>query len=119
MKTRTSSLILAIIFLTVGILALAGLINIASAEDKVMNIKIDSTTVAMDKNGSEYVRMIVTEPRTLSGVTYQKSLPVMAFGANVETAKSYQAGDTLNAVCNYRKLPDGRESYTVISFINK
>ena len=99
-----------------AIVLVIGLSN-ANAEDKILNTKIDSAVTALDKNGTEYVRLIVTEPREISGVSYQKSLPVMAFGANATPAKAYQAGDNLKAVVNYRKLADGRESYTVISFI--
>jgi hypothetical protein len=92
-------------------------IAVASAGDLKLSTKIDSTTIAIDKNGAEYVRFIITEPRTLSGVEYEKSLPVMAFGKQVPAAKAMLAGDPLNAICNYRKMADGRESYTIISFI--
>ena len=108
------SLVAAIICFIIASLAIAGMAN---AEDKMLTTKIDSATVALDKNGQEYVRLIVTEPRSLNGIDYMKSLPVMAFGATVADAKAYQAGDQLKAIANYRKLPDGRESYTVISFI--
>ncbi len=92
-------------------------VAVASAGDQILNTKIDSVTIAVDKNQAEYVRFIVNEPRTLDGVNYIKSLPVMAFGAHVTAAKAMSAGDDLKAVCNYRKLPDGRESYTILSFI--
>ena len=88
----------------------------AHAEDKILDTKIDSATTALDKNGAEYVRLIITEPRSISGVAYQKSLPVMAFGKNVDPAKSYAAGDQLNAIVNSR-VYNGQESYTVLSFI--
>ena len=87
------------------------------AQDQILNATIDSATVALDKNGVEYVRFIITEPRSLNGISYKKSLPVMAFGEQVPAAKAISAGDSLKAVANFRKLPDGRESYTVISFI--
>jgi len=117
MKTRTMKNLLAIhVFMLTAILILV-IASMARAEDRVLQIKVDSATTALDKNGQEYVRLIVTEPRTLNGIQYQKSLPVMAFGATVADAKSFQAGDMLKAVCNYRKLPDGRESYTIISLI--
>ena len=114
MKTRTMSYILAI---AIMFLLTITFMTMANAEDKMLQTKIDSATVALDKNGNEYVRLIVTEPRSLNGIDYMKSLPVMAFGATVSDAKAYQAGDELKAIANYRKLPDGRESYTVISFI--
>jgi len=101
--------------LAIAIFALT--LTIAQAEDRILKTSVDSATVAVDKNGAEYVRFIITEQRTLNGVEYSKSLPAMAFGEQVAAAKALSAGSQLHAVVNYRKLPDGRESYTVISFI--
>jgi len=106
-----------IIYMVLIALVMIGLSISANAEDKMLSTKIDSATIATDKNGSEYVRFIVTEPRQLNGVEYDKALPLMAFGANVEPAKAYKAGDVVKCIANYRKLPDGRESYTIISFV--
>ncbi len=117
MKTRAISTVTWAITLAMLFIASYVLTQIASAEDRILETSIDSATIALDKNGAEYVRFIVTEPRQLNGVSYQKSLPVMAFGDQVPAAKTMAAGDALKAVANYRKLPDGRESYTVISFI--
>ena len=103
------------------IMALAACIFVGQtyAEDKILNTRVDSATIALDKNGNEYVRFIITESRNLSGVQYLKSLPVMAFGGHVAMAKSYKAGDDLKAVVNYRKLADGRESYTILDYIEQ
>lgn len=106
--------------LSISILAFALImvtVIAASAEDKILNTKIDSTTVALTKNGNQYVRFIVSEERELNGIKYNRSLPVMAFGSLVDAAKAMKAGDTLKAVVSYRKLSDGRESYTILSFI--
>ena len=89
----------------------------AMAADQKLDTKIDSVTVAMTKNDVEYVRFIIIEPRTLDGVTYNRSLPVMAFGDLVTAAKAYKAGDQLKAIVSYRKLKDGRESYSILAFI--
>jgi hypothetical protein len=89
----------------------------AMAADQMLDTKIESVTVAMTKHDAEYVRFIITEPRTLDGVTYNRSLPVMAFGELVAAAKAYKSGDNLKAVVSYRKLDDGRESYSILAFI--
>jgi hypothetical protein len=89
----------------------------AIAADQMLDTTIDSVTVAMTKNSNEYVRFIITEPRTLDGVTYNRSLPVMAFGDLATAAKAYKSGDNLKAVVSYRKLDDGRESYSILAFI--
>lgn len=101
------------------ILAVFMVAGVAMAADQILDTKIDSATVAMTKNGNEYVRFIITEQRELDGVTYNRSLPLMAFGDLVQPAKAYKAGDPIKVVANYRKLPDGRESYTILSFINQ
>ena len=90
----------------------------AMAADQTMDTTINSVTVAMTKHNVEYVRFIITEQRTLDGVDYNRSLPVMAFGEELVTAaKAYKAGDQLKAVVSYRKLDDGRESYSILAFI--
>ena len=91
--------------------------GMANAGDKVLDVSIDSTTIALDKNGNEYVRFIISEPRTLNGTAYNRSLPVMAFGDLVPKAKSYQAGDKLKAVASFSELSDGRQSYRILAFI--
>ena len=83
----------------------------------MLNTTVQSATVALDKNGHEYVRLIINEERNMNGISYEKGVPVMAFGDLVEPAKSYNAGDQLKAIANYRQLPDGRESYSVIQFV--
>lgn len=89
----------------------------ASAGDKILETTVDSATVALTQNGAEYVRLIVSEERNLNGVTYKRSIPAMAFGELVPQAKELKAGDTLKAVVNFRDLADGRQSYTILSFL--
>ena len=113
MKTRTMSYILAI---AIMFLLTITFMTMAQAADKILETTVDSAVTALDKNGAEYVRIIITEPRTLNGISYQKSLPVMAFGATVADAKSYQAGDELKAIVTPRNY-QGSESYTVVSFV--
>jgi len=104
--------------LTIILLAILVIFAVnAIAADSILETTIDSMVVAMTKNNAEYVRFIITEPRTLDGVNYPKSLPLMAFGPLVEEAKTYKAGDAIKCVANFRKLDDGRESYTILSFI--
>jgi hypothetical protein len=86
----------------------------ASAGDKILETTVDSATVALTQNGAEYVRLIVSEERNLNG---KRSIPAMAFGELVPQAKELKAGDTLKAVVNFRDLADGRQSYTILSFL--
>lgn len=88
----------------------------AMAADKVLNVKIQSMTEAVDRNGHDYVRFIVGETRTLQGVSYDAGVPVMAFGPNVEQAKTLKEGDTLKAIVTPREF-QGRQSYTIQKFM--
>lgn len=103
-----------ILLVLVAMLSMTGL---AIAEDVILDTTINVAVEAMTKNDNPYVRFIITEPRELNGVQYNKQLPVMAFGDMVEPAKALKVGDNLKCVANFRKLPDGRESYTILSFI--
>ena len=101
------------IYLTLILTIVIGMAIVANAADKLIDTTVDSVTIATDKNGNEYVRMIVTEDRSLNGVAYKRSLPVMAFGDTVSEAKSLKAGDQLKAVVSVREF-QGRESYTIL-----
>jgi len=105
-----------VLFIVLLTLVLVGPVINSNAADQLLDTKIDSASVQIDKNGNEYVRFIITETRTLNGISYDRSLPVMAFGATVSDAKAYKAGDQLKAIVSYRKLTDGRESYNVLGF---
>ena len=87
---------------------------LAHAGDKMITAKADSVTVLNDRNGNEYVRIIITETRTLEGMEYAKGIPVMAFGDLVERAKTLKAGDEFTAVVSTREF-QGRESYTLMA----
>ncbi len=88
----------------------------AFAADKIINDQIASSTTAIDKNGNQYVRIIVNEARKLQGVEYTVGVPVMAFGAQAEQAKTLKAGDTLKAVVASREYK-GNISYTIRAFL--
>ena len=87
----------------------------ALASDKVIDGKIQSATISIDKNGAEYVRFIVPETRNIKGVEYEVGVSVMAFGKDVTKAKTLKNGDTLKAIVSSREYR-GRTSYTVIAF---
>lgn len=85
----------------VCMIALAVLLAFASfaiAGDIMIDKKIKSVTFKKDKNGNEYARIIVTEPRELNGVHYVKDVVVMAFGDTVAKAKTLKQGTNLKGV---------------------
>jgi hypothetical protein len=85
------------------------------AAESVLTAKIDSVELRKDKNGADFVRILISEPKEMGGVKYQKTMPVLAFRELVEPAKKLKAGDTLKAVVSHSSLPDGRESYRIIA----
>jgi hypothetical protein len=88
------------------------------AADTVLDVQIESAVSKLDKNGNEYVRFIVPIQATLNGIKYTKTVPVMAFSNMAEDAKKLKAGDQLRAICSVREY-QGRESYTILAFINQ
>ena len=85
------------------------------AADKLLDAEITSATTSIDKNGNEYVRLIVPEQRKINGVEYEVGVAVMAFGSLVEQAKTFQAGDALSCVASSREY-QGTKSYTIVAF---
>jgi hypothetical protein len=106
-----------LIFASVLALFMAMVITPAFGADKIMETPIKQMSVQKDKNGDEYVRFIVTEPQTLSGVTYDKEFVVTGFGADIVlAAQDYKPGDTLKAVVSGSEY-QGRTYYNVLQFI--
>ena len=106
-KTFVTALAVIFIFSTVGI---------ALALDSMVTAPISKVDTMIDKNGAEYVRVVITEDRALNGVKYQTEVLVMAFGGQVEGAKALKAGDTLKAICNGREYK-GKLSYTALKIL--
>lgn len=90
--------------------------SIGMAAEVQLQTTADSVTVSLDKNGSEYVRVIISETKNLNGVEYERTLPLMFFGNMVPAGKAIQAGDAINCIASYREF-QGRSSYTALKMI--
>lgn len=88
------------------------MVPVAQAEDIRIDATVDSVTVSTDKNGNQYVRIIIIEARDLDGIEYKAGTPVMFFGENVETGKQLQKGDKISAIVN-KQMYRGSPSYTI------
>ena len=91
----------------------------ALALEEVLEGQVNGVTTALDKNGDEYVRLIVQFDRTLNGEPYSVPLPVMAFSSNptaLADAKLVTEGQTIKAIVQ-KSLYNGRESYSIVKFI--
>jgi hypothetical protein len=114
MKYRTKQFMA--ITLMAAMLTLLVSFGVAFAAEELVTGEITQVVQAVDKNGNDYTRLIVTFNRSLQGQDYSVGLPVMAFGALAETAAAKTEGDTLKAICQKRLFND-RESFTIISIL--
>ena len=87
----------------------------APAKELMLQAPIASAMTKLDKNGNEYVRLIVNESKNLDGVHYTVGTPVMCFGQTVAKAKALSEGDEFKAIVDSRYYK-GRKSYTLIAF---
>ena len=90
--------------------------NHVYAKDVMLESKIQNVTVNLDKNGNEYVRVIIEKQKELNGVAYTIGVPVMAFGDIVNQARNLIEGDSLKAICSAGEYK-GRTSYTLLAII--
>lgn len=111
MRTRLAGTSLFLVLLVFCFLS-----SFATAADVMLNATVESTVVGFDKNGDQYVRIIIQEKRSLQGVNYEVGVPVMAFSENLEAAKKLSKGDTLKAICQTREF-QGRKSYTILKIL--
>jgi hypothetical protein len=88
-----------------------------AAGDRIVTGTLKAVTVATDKNGKEYVRLILPEEKVLNGIKYTGESLVMAFGNTVAQAKLLKAGQPVKMIVNTRPSKDGRESTTVIAIV--
>ena len=90
----------------------------AAAEDVALKgVTVESASTLIDKNGVEYVRFIIGEKRTLSGIAYTSTIPMNAFGSlATPEAKAIKSGDKVSAICR-SKTYEGSRYLTVISWI--
>ena len=117
MRNFKSQLCQFAVMLAIFAVAFGNLVPLAMAADQPLTAKADSVTIMPDVNGNTYVRIIITEKRSLNGVSYDKSIPVMFFGKKlVDKAKGIKEGDTFKAIVTPREY-QGRESYTALSLL--
>jgi len=103
----------------VVVIAMAIMLTVTTqiyAKDVMLESKIQNVTVNLDKNGNEYVRVIIEKQKELNGVAYTIGVPVMAFGDIVNQARNLIEGDSLKAICSAGEYK-GRTSYTLLAII--
>lgn len=88
----------------------------AFGAERVVDLPITNKVTTLDRNGNEYTRLIVTESKTIQGVSYDMGVPAMAFGSVNEGAKALEIGDNLKAIIGDRQF-NGRSSMTIIKLL--
>lgn len=102
------------IILAIAMIVTMAYATVALAEDRSLEAQVTRVEQRTDRNGVEYTMAIVKFKNVLNGTEYDKEIPLMFFGSkNDDKAKSLAVGDAINAIVNYRKLPDGRESFSL------
>ncbi len=86
------------------------------AADKIIQTSIEKVTTKLDKNGNEYVQIIIKEGRELNGVKYKTDVVVMCFGSTADAAKDLKVGDPLKAVVAENEYR-GRLNYNLVAVI--
>jgi hypothetical protein len=90
--------------------------TISFAKDVQITKEIKQITFKKDKNGNEYARIIINEPRTVNGISFNKDVMVMAFGDQAKAVKGYKKGSTLNVIAAETEYK-GSTNYNVLSVI--
>jgi hypothetical protein len=112
MKNTRKLFVLALIM----IIGLA-FVNTASAQEKLLDTEIQQMVIKKDKNGDEYVRFIIKEPRNFNGIDYEMEIVTMAFGSTVTKAKTLKEGDTLKAIAQVGEY-QGSTNYRILQILN-
>ena len=89
---------------------------VTQAEDVVFEGKVTKVSTHLDKNGSQYTRIIAEEARSINGTSYIASVPVMCFGDVAKEGKAYTAGNTVRVIAD-KRMYQGRVSYTARVFL--
>jgi saccharopine dehydrogenase-like NADP-dependent oxidoreductase len=109
MRKRIGLVVMATVFaLMLAIPAFAG--------ERIVDLPITQKVVALDKNGQEYTRLIVTENKVIQGVSYPLGIPAMGFGEMHISLQDLNVGDNLKAVVQDRNF-QGRSSLTILKLI--
>lgn len=104
---------IAVVGVMICLLLIAG---VAVAKEVVVKAQIASIVTATDKNGDEYVRAIVNETKTISGIQVEVGVPAMFFGDKKPMADGLTAGQSIRFIGQTRYF-NGRKSYNVLKVL--
>lgn len=99
--------------LLVAVVAFCLVTPFASAENMKITGVVTDKVNKLDKNGKPYLRLIIEFETTLDGSTFKDSKPFIAFENKMAEFEGVEIGQTITVIGDYRKMKDGRESYTL------
>ena len=100
----------------IALMILIAGMGVAWAEDVMLNVTPEEIVTALDKNGNAYTRMIIPESKTMQGVEYSDSIPLMFFGELADEASAHPEGTPIRVIAKKRTY-QGRDSYTALKII--
>ena len=109
------------LFNVIGLMAILAVIGFvwcstpAHATEQLLTFKAESVTVLKDKNGADYVRIIMSESKTSNGITYKSSAPINAYRELVGDAMKIKPGDTVTCMADKNEY-QGKTFYRVLGF---
>lgn len=111
MKKLTLVAIVAMAIVSVSVSAMAK--DVLLKGDKIVSISTQN-----DKNGNEYTRIFIKQDRSLNGVAYHVSVPIMAFGETAALAQNLEVGSEIHAICKEGSYK-GSKSYQLLAIIKE
>lgn len=99
-----------------ALLTLVCFATVSMATDIIVEKKIKQIVFKKDKNGADYARVIVSQTKTLDGVTYDKDTSMMGFGDTTKELKGYKKGQMLKAVVTENQFRGGI-SYNILKVL--
>lgn len=105
----------------IGLMALLAVIGFvwcstpAHATEQLLTFKAESVSVLKDKNGAEYVRIIMSETKSSNGINYKSSAPINAYRELVADAMKIKPGDTVTCMADKNEY-QGKTFYRVLGF---
>lgn len=87
----------------------------ALAAEQALTFKPESVAISKDKNGNEFVRMVISENKTANGIPFKSSYTVNAYREHVAQAKLIKPGQEVTAVVQMKEY-NGQKYGTILGF---
>jgi hypothetical protein len=83
------------------------------AAEKLVVETVQKITIKKDKSGADYALIWVDQNKTMNGIKYKKSFPIMAFQGQAAVAKHLKKGETVTMIVETGTF-NGHETMTLL-----